>query len=163
MRDICCFSLDYYSLGNYPLKAWLAYKFARSKSSGKISSQLIMFQRFYFFALSKWTGIEIFISFRTCRFFFLLRANQVYRRVSNRKLSNPTRVALSKTSGVERLCILSNSTRFARSKKKNREVLNEKKLWIPVNLISRNRKTSEILANQKSALYVERIFSHSIC
>ena len=46
---------------------------------------------------------------------------QVYRGVSNRKLSNPTRFALSKMSGVERLYILSNSTRFALSKKKNRE------------------------------------------
>jgi hypothetical protein len=43
------------------------------------------------------------------------------------------------------------------------EVLNKKKLSIPVDLLRARRKTSEILTNQKAALHVERIFSHSIC
>ena len=69
----------------------------------------------------------------------------------------------SRKQRLERLYILSNSTRFARSKLSGSEVLNEKKLSIPVNLLRARRKTSEILTNQKEALYVERIFSHSIC
>ena len=43
------------------------------------------------------------------------------------------------------------------------EVLNEKKLSIPVNLLRARKKTSKILTNQKATLNVERIFSHSIC
>ena len=40
---------------------------------------------------------------------------------------------------------------------------NEKKLSNPVDLLRTRRKNSEILTNKKAALYVERIFSHWIC
>ena len=65
--------------------------------------------------------------------------------------------------GYEIICILSNSSRFARSKSSGPEVLNEKKLSIPVDLLRARRKTSQILTNQKAAIYVQRIYSHSIC
>jgi hypothetical protein len=52
------------------------------------------------------------------------------------------------------ICILSNSSRFARSKVSGPEVLNEKKLSIPVDLLRARRKTSQILTNQKAAIYV---------
>ena len=61
------------------------------------------------------------------------------------------------------ICILSNSSRFARSKASGPEVLNDKKLSIPVDLLRARKKTSKVLTNQKAALYAERIFSHSIC
>ena len=61
-----------------------------------------MFQRFYFFALSKSTGIESFFSFRTSRFFFLLRANRVeFERIHN--LSTPLVLLRAKWVGFERL------------------------------------------------------------
>jgi hypothetical protein len=49
------------------------------------------------------------------------------------------------------------------SKASGPEVLNEKKLSVPVDLLRARWKTSAILTNQKAELYVERIFSHSIC
>jgi hypothetical protein len=57
-----------------------------------------------------------------------------------------------------RICILSNFSRFARSKASGPEVLKEKKLSIPVDLIRARKKTSKILTNQKAAFYVEDIF-----
>ena len=39
----------------------------------------------------------------------------------------------------------------------------KKNLSIPVDLLGARRKTSQILTNQKAAIYVQRIFSHSIC
>ena len=59
--------------------------------------------------------------------------------------------------------ILSNPTQFAQSKASGPEVLKKKKLSIPVDLLRARRKTSEILTNQKAAIYVQRIYSHSIC
>ena len=54
-------------------------------------------------------------------------------------------------------------TQFAQSKASGPEVLKNKKLSIPVDLLRARRKTSQILTNQKAAIYVQRIFSHSIC
>ena len=68
-------------------------------------------------------------------------------------LPNPTHLAPSKATGVQRLGILSNPTQFAESKVSGPEVLKKKKLSIQVDLLRANKKNSEILTNQKSAKY----------
>ena len=70
-----------------------------------MSSQLIMFQRFYFFALSKSTGIESFFSFRTSQLLYLLRANRVeFERIYN--LSTPLILLRAKRVGFESFLLL---------------------------------------------------------
>ena len=64
-----------------------------------------MFQRFYFFALSKSTGIESFFSFRTSQLLFLLRANRVeFERIYN--LSTPLILLRAKRVGFESFLLL---------------------------------------------------------